>query len=131
MYRVLVPVDDDEDRSLTQARFVASLPGGEDLEAWVVHALHGEEREARQPSADRIGTVRSVRDYLEEEGITVEVTDIGLPPEDGILDWADEIDADLIVLGGRKRSPAGKAVFGSVTQSVILRSERPVAVTGS
>lgn len=130
MYRVLIPVDDDRDRALTQARFVASLPGPDAIEAWVVHALHGEEREAGRATADQISTVRRAREYLEEEGIAVETTDIGLPPEEGILEWADEIDADLIVLGGRKRSPAGKAVFGSVTQSVILGSDRPVAVTG-
>lgn len=130
MYRVLVPVDDDRDRAMTQARFVTSLPGRESIEAWVVHAFHGAEREATRLDADRIGSVSAVREFLEEEQITVETTDIGLPPEEGILNWAEEIDADLIILGGRKRSPAGKAVFGSVTQSVILGSERPVVVTG-
>lgn len=47
-------------------------------------------------------------------------------PADQILALADSIDARFVVLGGRKRSPTGKALFGSVTQSVILSADRPV-----
>ncbi|PSP66736.1 universal stress protein, partial [Halobacteriales archaeon QH_6_68_27] len=39
---------------------------------------------------------------------------------------AAETDADLVVVGGRKRSPAGKAVFGSTAQEVMLESPCPV-----
>lgn len=47
-------------------------------------------------------------------------------PVDEILAEADKRDARFVVLGGRKRTPVGKAVFGSVAQSVLLRSDRPV-----
>ena len=39
---------------------------------------------------------------------------------------AADVDADAICVSGRKRRPTGKAVFGSVTQDVILGTERPV-----
>lgn len=39
---------------------------------------------------------------------------------------AEETDAEYVVVGGRKRTPVGKAVFGSVTQSVLLNNDRPV-----
>jgi nucleotide-binding universal stress UspA family protein len=51
-------------------------------------------------------------------------------PAQAIIDVADEADADLIVVGGRRRSLAGKALFGSVTQRVILNAGRSVLVTG-
>lgn len=47
-------------------------------------------------------------------------------PATEVIEEADRVDARFIVVGGRKRSPVGKAVFGSVSQSVILDSERPV-----
>lgn len=50
---------------------------------------------------------------------------VGIPTEE-IVDVADELDARYVVIGGRKRSPVGKAVFGSVTQSVLLTADRPV-----
>jgi len=41
---------------------------------------------------------------------------------------AEEINADSILLGVRKRSPVGKAIFGSVSQQVIIDTDRPVII---
>lgn len=133
MYRILIPVDNDEDRATTQAEFVADLPlAGDDVEVTVAHALSEEGRDAptSMQSPDRVATVRRAVEGLEDAGVSVEVGDIGQPPAESILMYADEIDADLIVLGGRKQSPAGKVLFGSVSQEVIIETDRPVVVTG-
>jgi len=47
-------------------------------------------------------------------------------PSKKVLEYADEVDARYVVVGGRSRSPTGKALFGSVTQSILLNTERPV-----
>lgn len=47
-------------------------------------------------------------------------------PRDEILSLASRIRPHYLVIGGRRRSPTGKAVFGSVTQSVILNAEWPI-----
>jgi nucleotide-binding universal stress UspA family protein len=47
-------------------------------------------------------------------------------PTPEILSVAEEVGARYIVLGGRKRTPTGKALFGSITQSVLLNADRPV-----
>lgn len=47
-------------------------------------------------------------------------------PTATILEQADAHEARYVVVGGRRRTPAGKAIFGSVTQSVLLESPRPV-----
>lgn len=39
--------------------------------------------------------------------------------------------ADLVSLAPRGRTPTGKALFGSVTQQVLLETDRPVLVSGA
>ena len=137
MHRVLVPVDDDVDRALAQARYVADLPAaGEAVEATLLFVFTGDSddipAEYRQfKTADRVQSVRRARDLLEEAGVAVEIRDDSGDTTADIVRVAGDTDADSIVLGGRKRSPAGKAIFGSTTQSVILNTDRPVVVTGS
>lgn len=50
-------------------------------------------------------------------------------PATAILEYAAEQDADYIVVSARKRSTIGKAVFGSVTQRLLLEADRPVVAT--
>ena len=47
---------------------------------------------------------------------------------DALLRLVDAIGADLLVIGARRRSPVGKALLGSVAQTVILQANLPVLV---
>lgn len=47
-------------------------------------------------------------------------------PTQEILIAIDNLEPRYVVLGGKSRSPTGKALFGSVTQSVILNADQPV-----
>ena len=47
---------------------------------------------------------------------------------DAIVDLTNRLGPDLLVLGARRRSPAGKALFGSVAQTIILEANVPVLV---
>lgn len=46
-----------------------------------------------------------------------------------ILEYSREQDAEYIVVTGRKQSRLGQAVFGSVTQSLLLNADRPIVAT--
>lgn len=61
--------------------------------------------------------------------ISAEAVGLMGDPKTRIVEYAAEQDARYIVVAGRKRSPAGKTVFGSVTQSIILNSECPTVVS--
>lgn len=137
MYRILMPVDASEERALEQAAFVASLPdAANSVEVLVLFVFHGEaeampEELEQFASTERIGSVRRATEYLEERDVEVRHLEESGDTAEGIIAEAEREDVDLIVVGGRKRSPASKVLFGSITQSVLLNAERPVVVTGS
>ena len=136
MYRILLPVDTDEDRALRQAEFVSSLPDAADsIEVIMLFVFHGEIEDMpgelkRFGSATRVGAVRRATEHLEDKDVEVTIREDSGDTAEDIISVADEEDVDLIVLGGRKRSPAGKVLFGSVSQAVLLNTDRPVTVTG-
>ncbi len=45
-----------------------------------------------------------------------------------ILRLADEAKAEVLVIGARRRSPLGKFLMGSATQTLILEAKMPVVV---
>jgi nucleotide-binding universal stress UspA family protein len=51
---------------------------------------------------------------------------LALSPADEVLRAASEVDADLIVIGLRRRSPVGKLFLGSSSQQIILEADCPV-----
>lgn len=55
---------------------------------------------------------------------------VGDPVEE-ILGEADRRSVEYLVIGGRKRTPVGKAVFGSKTQSILLTAACPVVTVMS
>jgi nucleotide-binding universal stress UspA family protein len=76
--------------------------------------------------ATRHRTVRSLETAMDDAGIDFEVRGNVGEHGAGIVEAAEDVAADLVVVGGRRRSPAGKAVFGSTAQEVMLEAPCPV-----
>jgi nucleotide-binding universal stress UspA family protein len=87
-------------------------------------------------AAHRAGLSDEIGNVLAEAGIADLKWDLKLAASpdrpddtaDTILSLADQAGADLLVIGGRRRSPVGKAFLGSVTQNLILAAGCPVLV---
>jgi nucleotide-binding universal stress UspA family protein len=77
--------------------------------------------------ARRHNTLREIATEFETADIDYEVR--GVVAEDrgkALVRLARDVGADRAIVGGRKRSPAGKAVFGSTAQEVLLSAPCPV-----
>ncbi|MGN6612113.1 MAG: universal stress protein [Angustibacter sp.] len=61
-------------------------------------------------------------------GVTarLEALPTGTDPAQGIIDVADAVAADVVVLGLRRRSAVGKLLLGSTAQALLLGLECPV-----
>lgn len=134
MFTVLLAVKHDEDRALKQATAITDAPlEPESVEAIVVHVAREVQSDEGgkldlQEYSDRPESVDLVVDELEAAGIDVRLEQRSGDPAAEIFRVARDGDVDQIVVGGKKRSPVGKAVFGSVVQEIILNSEYPVLV---
>jgi nucleotide-binding universal stress UspA family protein len=129
MVRLLVALDDDLSQAHAQIDAVESMVETADgAEAYLLHVFDDNPEGA---SVHQIEAVRETKDRLEAAGVTVELLESSGDPAGEVLRYAEEYDVDQICAGGRKRTPAGKALFGSVTQDVILGTHCPVLVCGS
>ena len=72
--------------------------------------------------------LQRVKDELEGDGLQLEVRQLvrGNEPAEDLLSVANETDADLIVIGLRRRTPLGKLILGSNAQRILL--DAPCAV---
>jgi nucleotide-binding universal stress UspA family protein len=148
MTPVLIATDGSE-QSLKAARYLRSLLDPASLDRITVLAVvrplaavpfasdFGEEEHAAL-QADPVGysfqqaaqeAVERIAAELRETTAQVDTTVRGGAPADQIVRVADEIEADLIVIGGRGKGAVGAILLGSVAYRVLHHAPCPVLVT--
>ncbi|SNR36167.1 universal stress protein [Halorubrum vacuolatum] len=137
MYTILMAVGAERDPAKYAAEAVSAFPGRDAFSVIVLNVQREFEavgEGGRVRSADLYDeaafpeSVDLAVSILEDAGIDTTKRRAHGDPAERILDVAAERDVDQIVIGTENRSPAGKALFGSVMQSVILDTELPVTV---
>lgn len=87
------------------------------------------DREPDRTAVARFETaLETVRRRLAEEGLEHDVRrlDTGRMASEDLLNVAQEVRADMIVIGLRRRSPVGKLFLGSQAQQILLDADLPV-----
>lgn len=125
MKDLLLAIDTDEARAVAQAEAVLDLFEAEDVRA---HLFHDFVDNPEGASVSQVPSVRRASEVLEDGGIDASYHEASGDPTESIIRMAKELDVDAIVVCTGTRSPAGKAVFGSVAQEVLLNAERPTIV---
>ncbi|MGQ4557326.1 universal stress protein [Halobellus sp. GM3] len=139
MYYALLAIDSNKERAEEIVSSVMSLPRDPtDLKVIILNVF--EEFEV----TDEGGTISSDEVYAKQEipesvemavreldnyGAQTEVRREHGDPKEIILSVSKNKDVDSIFMCGRKRTPTGKVLFGSVTQAILLNATRPVVVT--
>lgn len=134
---VIAAVDRSErtDEIVEQGR---KLARAFDTELRVIHVLDPSElRKLERVTFEKTGEAVEMERVKEEaanisreasQDIAPGAEAVGLvgDPAQAIVDYVQDQAPEYVVIGGRKRSPVGKAFFGSVTQSVLLNVDEPV-----
>lgn len=111
------------ERALEAGVAETRLRGGKLL---VVYSKRGGESDAEFVEARE--RMEEIEQRLAGEDVDGEVHQLvrDLPPGEDLVGFAQEQDADLIVIGVRRRSPVGKLVMGSNAQHIVLHAHCPV-----
>lgn len=95
----------------------------------VVISSHRGGRDFDSAEATRFANeLQRIEAELDEQGLDHEVRELvrGNDPAEDLVAVAEEIDADFIVIGLRRRSPVGKLILGSNAQRILLDAPCPV-----
>ncbi len=130
--KIMLATDGSDDAALS-ARAAVDIARKTGSELHVVHAWHSVpstrfesyihaqlKQEAREVLAEQVERIKgdgaNVAEAHLREG----------PAVDEILDLAEEVGADLIVIGSRGLGPVKRVVLGSVSEGVVHHATRPV-----
>ena len=72
--------------------------------------------------------IELVKSRLAESGVEFELRQLvrGHEPADEVVDLAEELGAELVVIGMRHRSAVGKFLLGSTAQRILMDASCPV-----
>ncbi|MBA2532251.1 MAG: universal stress protein [Nocardioidaceae bacterium] len=94
----------------------------------VVNSHRGGREFDRDDAAETEAQLEEVRDQLKDTGVEHEVRQLvrGMDPAEDLIAVAEDVGADFIVIGLRRRTPVGKLILGSNAQRVLLDAPCPV-----
>jgi nucleotide-binding universal stress UspA family protein len=108
--------------ALSRALEEARLRDGELL---VVHSMRGGERDELEQVMSYREEFEALEARLKDSGVRYRLVEYarGNAPAEDLLQASKDEDADMIVIGIRRRSPVGKLILGSNAQDILLHAD--------
>lgn len=116
--------------------YVTTKEGSAALDAAVTEARRRDSRLvvvlARRSQGEEASTLEAeadaVRDLLDDADIAYDIRQLRRSEDvaESLVSTAEEVGAELIVIGLRRRSPVGKLVLGANAQRILLDAPCPV-----
>lgn len=96
-----------------------------DAELLVVHSMRGGERDELENVLTYREEFEQLEKQLAEEDINYRLVEYarGNAPSEDLLQAAQDEDAEMIVIGIRRRSAVGKLILGSNAQDILLHAD--------
>jgi nucleotide-binding universal stress UspA family protein len=94
----------------------------------VVNSHRGGREFDREDAIETETQLQEVKSELDSHGVEHDVRQLvrGMDPAEDLVNVANDVEAELIVIGLRRRSPVGKLILGSNAQRVLLDAPCPV-----
>ncbi|MBZ6494965.1 universal stress protein [Natrinema longum] len=139
--RILLPTDAEDGTELAVEHAIA-VAEQTDAELHLLYVVDSDvystysgdeyvhEFESLEAALEQVGedALESASEAAHEAGLeSTTVVRHGSPHEE-ILDYADEADVDLLVMGSKERSGEYRQLLGSVTDRVARLSSRPITI---
>ncbi|WP_336338860.1 universal stress protein [Haloarcula brevis] len=142
MYDSILLASDGTAASTNAESHAITLAGDHDATLHVVYVVdedvytaysgdeYVDESEGPEHGLEETGqeTLARIRADAEAAGVEVTTTLKHGRPAESIIDAADEVDADVLVLGTKRRPAEYRSLLGSITDKVLRLTERPSVV---
>jgi len=126
----MLTATDGSEASMKALEFAVDLAGWKGATLTLVHVVPSDrvrDDEVYWDDADQ-EILSQAGELARERGVEAKCVMCSGNPAEAIAKLADEVDADLVVLGSRGRGRVAGTLLGSVSRGVLDRAHRPVLV---
>ncbi len=121
---------DGSDRSFRALRFALEEAKLRGVKVYAVHSLFGGEKTDMEDIEKGKEILEEAKRIAKELDVEIETKLLirGKAPGEDIVDFAEEVNAVMIVLGMKRRSLVEEVILGKAAKYVVVKAKQPVVL---
>ncbi len=121
---------DGSERSFRALRFALEEGKLRGVKVYAVHSLFGGDKTDIEDIEKGEKILEEAKEIAEDYGVEIETKLLirGKSPGEDIVEFADEVDAVMIVLGMKRRSLVEEVILGKAAKYVVVKAKQPVVL---